>query len=77
MENAAMSGYIGYVPPLTQSLQPDELVSPKEAAAILGSNERTLANWRTLKQGPRFVKLGARMVRYHRTDLAAFLTGAA
>ena len=54
-------------------LQPGDLVDEKEAAAILRTKVRTLRNWRALRKGPHFHKIGARMVRYHRADLAAFV----
>ena len=51
---------------------PGELVDENEAAAILSTAVRTLRNWRSLRKGPRYRKIGARMVRYHRADLAEF-----
>lgn len=56
-------------------LQPGDLVDEREAAAILHAEVRTLRNWRALGKGPRFRKVGQRMVRYHRSDLAAFIAG--
>lgn len=53
-------------------LEPGDLVDEHEAAAILSTAVRTLRNWRTLRKGPRYRKIGARMVRYHRADLAEF-----
>ena len=52
-----------------------ELVDEVEAAAILGIAVRTLRNWRALRKGPHFNKIGQRMVRYHRADLSAFIAG--
>jgi hypothetical protein len=54
-------------------LQPGDLIDEREAAAILCAEVRTLRNWRALGKGPRFRKVGERMVRYHRADLAAFI----
>lgn len=56
-------------------LQPGDLVDEAEAAAILGVSRQTVANWRWRGEGPRFRKLGQRLVRYHRADLAAFAAG--
>jgi hypothetical protein len=56
-------------------LSPGDLVDETEAAAILKTAVRTLRNWRALRQGPRYRKIGKRMVRYHRADLAAFIDG--
>jgi hypothetical protein len=36
----------------------------------------TLRNWRAQGKGPRFRKIGERLVRYHRADLLAFTQGA-
>ena len=57
------------------SLQPGDLIDEQEAAAILSTEVRTLRNWRALRKGPRFHKIGQRMVRYHRVDLAIFISG--
>jgi len=56
-------------------LKPGDLVDENEAAAILKIEPRTLRNWRGLRKGPRFVKIGERVVRYRRADLAAFIAG--
>lgn len=61
--------------PNTALLQPGDLVGEREAAAILCAEVRTLRNWRALGKGPHFRKVGQRMVRYHRADLAAFTAG--
>jgi hypothetical protein len=50
-----------------------ELLSPREAAAILHMSPGTLAIWRCKKRYPlRYVKVGWR-VMYRRSDLVAFL----
>lgn len=54
---------------------PGDILTPREVAAEYRLAERTLANWRALKQGPRFLKFGARMVRYRRADVEAFIAG--
>lgn len=56
---------------------PGDLLDEKETAAVLKCGIATLRNWRTLKKGPPFVKIGERMVRYRRADLAAFIGQAA
>jgi len=56
-------------------LAPGDLVDEKEAAAILGAHVQTLRNWRWRGEGPRFRKIGLRLVRYHRADLADFIAG--
>ena len=54
---------------------PGCLLDEKEAAAILAVSRSTLRNWRALKQGPQFVKVGRRAVRYTREAVAAFIAG--
>ncbi|HEX7325189.1 MAG TPA: helix-turn-helix domain-containing protein [Rhodanobacteraceae bacterium] len=62
-------------PPPAATLQPGDLLNEHEAAAILGATVQTLRNWRWRRTGPRFRKIGLRMVRYKRADLAAFIDG--
>lgn len=52
---------------------PADLLDENEAAASLSVAVQTLRNWRWKGEGPRFVKIGARLVRYRRCDLAAFV----
>ena len=60
-------------PHVAAKLSPGDLVTEREAAAILGAQVQTLRNWRWRNTGPRWRKVGARLVRYHRADLAAFI----
>lgn len=53
-------------------IEPGDLVDEREAAAILSTAVRTLRNWRALRKGPKYRKIGTRLVRYHRADLAEF-----
>lgn len=57
------------------NLAPGDLIDEREAAALLGLAVGTLRNWRALRQGPRFRKIGTRAVRYRRADVAAFISG--
>ncbi len=52
---------------------PSDLLNEKEAAAILGVTPRTLTNWRWRGDGPRWVRVGSRLVRYRRSELLAFV----
>ena len=65
------------VPILPALPQPGDLVDEREAAAILDCAIATLRNWRSARprKGPPFRKIGKRMVRYSRADLAAFIAG--
>lgn len=53
------------------SNQNEKLRAP-EAAEFLRSSISTLAKWRMLGTGPRFQKLGKRIVVYDIADLKAF-----
>ena len=59
------------------AILPGDLLDENQAADILCVKATTLRNWRALKKGPRFVRVGTRIVRYFRNDLAAFLTSTA
>ncbi|MGY6626894.1 MAG: helix-turn-helix transcriptional regulator [Oceanicaulis sp.] len=49
---------------------PDALMSEAKAAKFLAVSPRTLRNWRTRGNGPRFVKVSGRCIRYRMRDLA-------
>ena len=53
-------------------IEPGDLLTEREAAGTLNCAIRTLRNWRALRKGPRYRKIGARLVRYHVADLAEF-----
>ena len=54
---------------------PGDLLTEPETAALLRVHVKTLRNWRWRGEGPRFRKIGLRLVRYQRADLAAFVDG--
>lgn len=56
---------------------PADLLDENAAAAALDVAVQTLRNWRWRGEGPRFVKVGTRLVRYRRGDLAAFVEAGA
>ncbi len=58
------------------TLAPGDLLDEREAAAILRASVKTMRNWRWRGEGPRFRKIGLRMVRYSRADLQTFIEGA-
>lgn len=51
-----------------------QLLNPQEASAYMGGKPtpNTLAQWRSQRRGPKFVKLG-KLVRYERTAIDAWL----
>jgi hypothetical protein len=59
---------------MTTDKKPDpaELLTPREVAAILKVTVYTLENWRGLRTGPKYTKLGEGIrapVRYRRSDV--------
>lgn len=71
----AMQPTITPMPQRAATLAPGDLLDEREAAAILGASVQTLRNWRWRHEGPRFRKIGLRLVRYGRADLLAFIEG--
>lgn len=51
---------------------PDTLLTEDQAARLLGLSIRTLQGWRWREEGPPFVRIGPRCVRYRRSDLLQF-----
>ena len=54
-----------------------ELLDESQASEVLTLKIRTLQNWRTLGQGPAYIKLGTGIraaVRYKRSELARFIS---
>ena len=51
----------------------DEAVTTEEASRIVGFPASTLHTWRSRGEGPPFLKLGGRAVRYQRRTLFAWL----
>jgi predicted DNA-binding transcriptional regulator AlpA len=53
----------------------DALLRESEAAALLGFTQRALQAWRQRGQGPPFVRISSRAVRYRRKDLTRWAEG--
>ncbi|MGD1212142.1 MAG: helix-turn-helix domain-containing protein [Candidatus Acidiferrales bacterium] len=51
------------------------LLTPAQAAEVLGIPEGTLAQWRSQRRGPTFIKLEGRLVRYRVRDLDSYISG--
>lgn len=49
------------------------LLTPRQAAEYLGVPETTLAQWRSQRRGPPYIKLESRLIRYRRTDLESYV----
>ena len=58
--------------PELSNTDPDALIREREAAAFLGFSQRALESWRQRGNGPSFVKISARAIRYRRRDLIAW-----
>ncbi len=54
-------------------LQPGVLIDEHEAAAILCMSVGTLRNWRYQGHGPKWKRIGAKLVRYDRSDIQRFI----
>lgn len=60
----------------TREEHPDDLLKPSEVAAILRVSVSTLEQWRGVRKGPPWQKLGTGIrapVRYRRGDIREFL----
>lgn len=53
-------------------LNPNQLMTEKEAAELICYTQRALQNWRLRGGGPKYVKIG-RSVRYQRSDVLEFI----
>ena len=54
-----------------------KLHTPQEVAAMLCISERTLERWRIVGDGPTFIKVGPKKVRYAAGDVANFVASRA
>lgn len=51
----------------------ERLLDTGEAAKLLHVSSKTLAYWRSTGEGPPFVRLGVRTIRYQRASLLAYV----
>jgi predicted DNA-binding transcriptional regulator AlpA len=56
-----------------QEADPDQLLATQQVAAIIGMSDQWLEAGRVKGYGPPYVRLAARIVRYKRSDLRAWL----
>lgn len=54
-------------------MRDDEKLTPAELGAEIKRPEKTLAQWRYLGRGPRYLKLEGGHIRYRRSDVDAWL----
>ena len=57
----------------TGDLEFDQLVRQEEAAALLRVSPRCMENWRHRGEGPKFVRVSGRCIRYRKSDLTLFI----
>ncbi len=57
---------------LSNTNEPDSLLTEAQASHLLNLSVRTLQAWRGQGRGPRFVRAG-RAVRYRSTDLVSWI----
>jgi excisionase family DNA binding protein len=61
-----------YFPPLSQ-LGDEDFLGPDHLAAVLGVSRETIRKWRRDGFGPRFMRVGPRLVRVRAGDVRAWL----
>jgi predicted DNA-binding transcriptional regulator AlpA len=49
------------------------LLTAKQASEFLGVPEGTLAQWRSQRRGPPYIKLEGRLIRYRFSDLEMYI----
>jgi len=54
-------------------VQSDSLMNERDAAALLSVSQKTLQAWRCRNEGPAYARINARLIRYKRADLQAFI----
>jgi predicted DNA-binding transcriptional regulator AlpA len=50
-----------------------QLLNEHAVAKLLGVSIATVRRWRLLRQGPKFIRVGAASVRYRPADLADYI----
>lgn len=51
----------------------DQLLTENDAAQLLSISPRTLRNWRVIGDGPVYVRVSGRCIRYRFEDLKGFI----
>lgn len=74
-ESQAMQTQTAAPTPQEIRQEPRALLDETEVAERLNVSIGTVQNWRTRKEGPRYVKLGKRAVRYRPEDVESFIEG--
>lgn len=64
---------------MTQTAEPEVMLTPQEVSDILRIDTNTLYKWRTQNKGPAYYKLGKgerAAVRYRKSEVLRFLASA-
>ena len=51
----------------------DQFLTTRDVAAILSLNPQTVIEWRRGRNGPPWVRIGQKAIRYRRSDLEAWI----
>lgn len=51
----------------------EAMLTPKDVAQIYGISIATLSTWRATQQGPKWYRLGTRLVRYRKADMEQWI----
>lgn len=57
----------------TEKPLPPKLMNQRQAALFLGVSPRTLENYRLTGEGPKWIRLGKRLVRYKLSDILNYI----
>lgn len=55
------------------SLAQNKFMNEKETALMLGFSQRTLQNWRHSGQGPKYLRVNRRVIRYRLSDVQSWV----
>jgi hypothetical protein len=61
--------------PKTTTAGDGTLLTPAEAASLLSVTEKVLERWRSTGDGPTYVRLTRKTIRYRTSDINAFISG--
>jgi len=54
-------------------IEPQSTYTPKQAGKYVGISEASLRLWRSEGRGPRYFRAGAKLIRYRKSDLDAWI----
>lgn len=60
---------------MTETTQESPYLTEREAAELTRFSPGTLGNMRSLGEGPKFLRVGGKAIRYRRADIIAWMEG--